>query len=126
MPPSPGPAHYQSPAAREYNGVMKKYQKIEKKLNERKQELEILLNRVENSARRKLDKDYEEQAIERQNEEVLTALDDSLNDELEQIGEAIYRIEKGMYGKCVNCGEDIGEKRLLAVPHTSLCISCAA
>ena len=84
------------------------------------------MNRVENSARRKLDKGYEEQAIQRQNEEVLTALDNSLNDELDQINEALYMIEKGMYGKCSNCGEEIGEKRLLAVPHTSLCINCAA
>ena len=105
---------------------MKKYNKIKEKLLDRKGELEGLLNRVENSARRKLDKDFEEQAIERQNEEVLTALDDSLNEELEQIDEALYRIENGMYGKCANCGNEIGEKRLLAIPHTSLCIECAA
>jgi len=105
---------------------MEKYRKIRDQLSERKVELEGLLNRVEVSARRKLDKDFEEQAIQRQNEEVLTALDDSLNEELEQIGEALYRIEKGMYGKCANCGNEISEKRLLAVPHTSLCIECAA
>ncbi|MCO6512149.1 MAG: TraR/DksA family transcriptional regulator [Aridibacter famidurans] len=101
------------------------YEKIKEMLEDRKQELEALLTRVETSARRKLDKDFEEQAIQRQNEEVLTSLDNSLNDELEQIEEALYRIEKGMYGKCVNCGNEISEKRLLAVPHTSLCIECA-
>lgn len=105
---------------------MNKYAKVEKKLKDRKEELESLLNRVETSARQKLDKDYEEQAIQRENEEVLTALDESLNDELEQINEALYRIENGMYGKCVNCGNEISEKRLLAIPHTSLCIECAA
>ncbi|QQS40894.1 MAG: TraR/DksA family transcriptional regulator [Acidobacteriota bacterium] len=102
------------------------YDKIKEMLEERKQELETLLTRVETSARRKLDKDFEEQAIQRQNEEVLTSLDNSLNDELDQIEEALYRIEQGMYGKCVNCGNEISEKRLLAVPHTSLCIECAA
>lgn len=101
------------------------YEKIREKLENRKEELEALLNRVETSARRKLDKDFEEQAIQRQNEEVLTALDDSLNEELDQINEALYRIEKGMYGKCANCGNEINEKRLLAVPHTSLCLECA-
>lgn len=105
---------------------MKKYEKVKEKLTDRKNELESLLNRVELSARKKLDKDFEEQAIQRQNEEVLTSLDDSLNEELEQIEEALYRIENGMYGKCANCGNEIGEKRLLAVPHTSLCIECAA
>ncbi len=105
---------------------MKKYSEIEKRLSERKSELEKLLDRVETSARRKLDKGFEEQAIQRQNEEVLTALDDSLNDELEQVNEALFMIEQGIYGKCVSCGEDISEKRLLAVPHTSLCINCAA
>ncbi|REJ77514.1 MAG: TraR/DksA family transcriptional regulator [Acidobacteria bacterium] len=101
------------------------YEKIKEKLDKRKEELQALVNKVETSARRKLDKDFEEQAIERQNEEVLTALDNSLNEELEQIHEALYRIEKNMYGKCANCGAEIGEKRLLAVPHTSLCINCA-
>ncbi|HUF03003.1 MAG TPA: TraR/DksA family transcriptional regulator [Aridibacter sp.] len=101
------------------------YGKIREKLVSRKEELETLLTRVEASARRKLDKDFEEQAIQRQNEEVLTALDDSLNEELDQINEAIYRIDKGMYGKCANCGDEISEKRLFAVPHTSLCIECA-
>lgn len=102
------------------------YEKIKEKLEARKEELESLVNKIETSARRKLDKDFEEQAIQRQNEEVLTSLDNSLNDELEQINEALYRIDNGMYGKCVNCGSEISEKRLLAVPHTSLCIDCAA
>ena len=104
---------------------MGKYVNIKRKLDERKGELEKLLDRVEKSARRKLDKDFEEQAIQRQNEEVLTALDDSLNEELDQINEALFRIDNDKYGKCANCGEEIGEKRLLAVPHTSLCIKCA-
>ncbi len=105
---------------------MQKYKKIKDHLSERKLELEGLLNHVETSARKKLDKDFEEQAIERQNEEVLTALDNSLNEELEQIDEALYRIGNGMYGNCANCGNEINERRLLAVPHTSLCIDCAA
>ena len=105
---------------------MGKYVSIKNKLDERKAELEKLLERVETSARRKLDKDYEEQAIQRQNEEVLTALDDSLNEELTQINEALFRINTDKYGGCANCGEEISEGRLLAVPHTSLCINCAA
>lgn len=103
-----------------------KYKEIENRLSERKDELNRLLHRVEKSARRKLDKDYEEQAIQRQNEEVLTALDDSLNDELKQIDEALKSIEKGYYGRCSHCGGEIAVKRLLAVPHTNLCIDCAS
>jgi len=102
-----------------------KYKEIRDQLIERKKELDRLLGRVERSARRKLDKDFEEQAIQRQNEEVLTALDDSLNEELKQIDEALHSMDKGFYGKCSHCGEEIAVKRLLAVPHTNLCIKCA-
>jgi len=41
------------------------------------------------------------------------------------VNNALERIEKGTYGKCVNCGEDIGEDRLKAFPAAENCIKCA-
>ncbi|MBN1559109.1 TraR/DksA C4-type zinc finger protein [candidate division KSB1 bacterium] len=39
---------------------------------------------------------------------------------------ALERIEKGEFGKCISCGEEIGRDRLEAVPHVRLCINCKA
>jgi len=38
--------------------------------------------------------------------------------------EAILRIDNGTFGICVDCGEDISEKRLIARPVTTQCIDC--
>jgi DnaK suppressor protein len=35
------------------------------------------------------------------------------------------RLEQGEYGKCEQCGADIPEERLAAMPDTALCVSCA-
>jgi RNA polymerase-binding protein DksA len=37
---------------------------------------------------------------------------------------ALERIEKGEYGKCVQCDNEISFERLEAVPHCRLCIKC--
>ena len=41
-----------------------------------------------------------------------------------KIDEALGRIEDGSYGKCEECGQDIGIERLRARPVTTLCIDC--
>ncbi len=43
---------------------------------------------------------------------------------LAKIEEALQKIERGDYGECLNCGEDIGMKRLKARPVAQLCIDC--
>lgn len=43
---------------------------------------------------------------------------------LRSLDEALVRIERGEYGKCEDCGELIGMKRLEAVPGARKCISC--
>lgn len=43
---------------------------------------------------------------------------------LGMINEALGRIESSDYGECVNCGEDVSEKRLEAVPWARLCVKC--
>lgn len=49
-----------------------------------------------------------------------------LHDErlLVAIDAALARIEAGTYGKCVNCGAQIPEERLEAMPWATLCIDC--
>ena len=43
---------------------------------------------------------------------------------LSKVDTALRKIEDGEYGECVNCGEDIGVKRLRARPVAELCIDC--
>jgi len=40
------------------------------------------------------------------------------------IQEAMKALDRGQYGECVRCGNDINEKRLLAVPWATLCLRC--
>ena len=40
------------------------------------------------------------------------------------IEEALYRMEKGTYGTCKDCGEEIAPARLNAIPWTRSCITC--
>ena len=42
------------------------------------------------------------------------------------IDEALVRVSDGTYGKCDECGVDISEKRLAAVPFAKLCVNCQA
>ena len=43
---------------------------------------------------------------------------------LQAIEEALYRMEKGTYGVCRDCGEPIAPARLNAIPWTRVCITC--
>jgi DnaK suppressor protein len=37
---------------------------------------------------------------------------------------ALRRIDAGVFGTCLDCEEDIGLKRLAAVPWAALCVAC--
>jgi len=43
---------------------------------------------------------------------------------LEQLGHALARLDNGVYGDCVQCGDAIGEARLRARPETPFCLDC--
>ena len=57
--------------------------------------------------------------------EVREGLDDEAVRELNQVNEALARLERGEYGLCESCGNPIGEARLEALPYATLCIDCA-
>ena len=42
---------------------------------------------------------------------------------LQAIEEALYRLEKGTYGVCRDCGDPIAPARLEAIPWTRVCIT---
>jgi len=43
---------------------------------------------------------------------------------LEEINQALVRIEAGTFGVCQSCGSDIPPKRLERIPDASLCVQC--
>jgi len=43
---------------------------------------------------------------------------------LQAIEEALWRMEKGTYGVCRDCGDPIAPARLNAIPWTRVCITC--
>jgi DnaK suppressor protein len=45
---------------------------------------------------------------------------------LEDIDEALGSIDKGEYGKCMECDQPIARERLEVVPYARLCITCKA
>ena len=43
---------------------------------------------------------------------------------MREVRAALDRIQQGTYGTCLHCEEEIGSKRLNAVPWAPLCIAC--
>lgn len=58
-------------------------------------------------------------------QEFTLGLMESDEDAISAIDEAIERIEKGVYGRCVDCDCIIPKSRLNAIPYTALCVRCA-
>ncbi|HWQ32864.1 MAG TPA: TraR/DksA C4-type zinc finger protein [Blastocatellia bacterium] len=107
---------------------MQEYEPIRQQLLKRYREINERLSRITQDVRHTkepLAADFEEQAIERENDEVLTALDDSIRRELRQIQVTLGRLDRGEYGICESCGRKIPLKRLRALPFASRCVACA-
>lgn len=43
---------------------------------------------------------------------------------LRAVRAALRRIDEGCYGYCLDCGEEISQRRLTAMPTAALCIIC--
>jgi RNA polymerase-binding transcription factor DksA len=94
-------------------------------LLERKSELEKRLSALKKDLGKAYEQDFSEQASQRENDEVLEAIGTEAQEELKQIERALQRIANDTWNSCEKCGEDIGEKRLEAVPEATLCVGCA-
>ena len=69
-------------------------------------------------------KDEEELAQIGLQEEIVLGVIDARKKELEAIAQALWRIEQGEYGKCIECGQWICIERLEVRPWASYCIEC--
>ena len=61
------------------------------------------------------------ESIEAKNKEAILS---SLKDKLDDVNHALLKLNKGSYGYCDICGNEIPLKRLEAIPQTSLCLEC--
>ncbi len=43
---------------------------------------------------------------------------------LKLVNDALARFDNGTYGLCLNCGQEIDDARLEAIPYAPLCLSC--
>lgn len=64
----------------------------------------------------------EEEATEVQELEKRLAIERRLKAQLAEIDHALFKIEKGTYGKCDVCGLPIDPARLEALPQANLCL----
>jgi DnaK suppressor protein len=52
------------------------------------------------------------------------SLQEMRNRERQLIDDALASVDEGTYGICADCGEEISEKRLHALPFARLCVEC--
>ncbi len=95
-------------------------------LETRLRELKSRLVRIEDELEQPVSDSFAEQAVEREEEEVLEDLGAAGLQEVRMIEAALKRISAGTYGICVKCGDPIGEDRLDVLPQTPMCRDCAA
>jgi DnaK suppressor protein len=68
--------------------------------------------------------DHTDVASEESNREFTLRLAEHERSTIKAIRAAMARMNEGEYGFCVACGEEIGERRLMARPMTTQCIDC--
>ncbi|MGB1109278.1 MAG: TraR/DksA family transcriptional regulator [Gammaproteobacteria bacterium] len=90
-----------------------------------KSELEQRIHAIEADHTAGVSADWEEQAVERENDEVLDSLGNAGKARLAQINTALQRLDDGEYFSCAECGAPIPAGRLELLPFTSLCVECA-
>ena len=104
---------------------MADHQKLKDWMLSRRDELNARLKSIKQDVTRRANADWSEQAQERENDEVIDALGNEANVELNLINKALDRMHHEEYGYCSSCGEEVAEARLSAMPYADLCIKCA-
>lgn len=90
----------------------------------RRQELQTRVAEVGDQLDDPADADWDDRAIEMEDDEALEQLGNVSLRELRAVDAALTRIEAGSYGRCASCGEKIELQRLEAVPYATRCRNC--
>ena len=90
-------------------------------------EIESILSRsLTEDQQRRLEsaKDIGDQALMDLERELGISMMEMRNRRRQLMDEALRRLAEGRYGFCEDCGVEISEKRLAAVPFAKLCVEC--
>ena len=101
---------------------------IKTELEELKLELQSRVSRTHKHIYHKeepVSSNFNEQIKETENDGLVMALESEGLEEIAKIEQALGRIEAGTYGQCQECGAEVDEARLLAIPYAESCINCA-
>ena len=111
---------------RKNNQNRERYDVLKAMLVERRREIDDRLRSIRQGLPAQLDdvQDMEEQSVSDLFQEMDFAVMQMKADTLAKIDEALLRLEDGSYGTCAECGSEIAEARLKAVPFATLCRSC--
>ena len=125
------PKAAESPSATKTAGSSQRTEALRKMLLERRQEVMKEINglighRMSDEIQRRVDSapDVGDQALldtERVRDISIMELRNKMR---QQIDEALAKLEEGTYGRCADCGAEISEKRLRAVPFARRCVTC--
>ena len=105
----------------------KKAEHFKKKLIEKKDELFQTVSKTEQYGREADEdstQDIADKAANSYTKEFLFSQSSNERFILQLVNEALERVEKGTFGYCVSCENEINQKRLEAVPWTRHCIGC--
>jgi DnaK suppressor protein len=103
-----------------------RYRVLKDMLEERRQEIQQKLKTLRETMPAETGdvRDAEEQSVDDFVQEVDFTLMQMKSQTLAKIDEAIQRLEAGTYGLCAECGQEIAEARLKALPFAALCRNC--
>ncbi len=105
----------------------KKIETYRKQLEERQQALRKIVASTEQAGRDAdvgTAQDIADRAASSYTKEFLFHQSNSERNTLNMVESALGRIREGIFGECINCGNEINAKRLEAVPWTRYCIAC--
>jgi DnaK suppressor protein len=112
------------------NGTMdkKRLEYYKKKLATRREELLKTIARTEEEGRTADDDptvDLADKAANSYTKEFLFGQTNTDRSMLQLIDEALQRVKAGSYGSCVECEQELQQKRMEAVPWARYCVTCA-
>jgi DnaK suppressor protein len=105
----------------------KELEKYRRLLQEKKKALLAELAKTKNAEEETTEEstqDIADKAVSSYTREFLYSLNDSERNTIQQIDQALGRIEDGTFGSCLNCGNPMNEKRLTAIPWSRHCVDC--
>jgi len=113
-------------ARKKGNVDQERYDVLKGMLEERRREIQLKLKSLRETLPVEAGdvRDAEEQSVDDFAQEVDFALMQMKSETLSKIDEAILRLEDGTYGLCTECGSEISEARLKALPFAPLCRTC--